>query len=357
MTPERLARYQRLYASPRYMGAGNLLRRFLDLPADAPIPLSVAHGVDLGHCHRPMDVDSIEPIHWSYNRVLHEEARQVKPSILAPHPWAILAHGKPAVSGRGVIVIGPPPSPENDHRLYDLIKDDLREDWSILVKARGNYRGSLDFWQSKGVKPITAHGPDDTFYERLYGILSSYRTVVGCTFSSALPFAASIGCEVVIVRNYVYDVYEPVRYEEEVNFASPRTRALISCIASDDPAQKTSECRTLLGFDMLDQQERIRNDLREAMRALERPFHKNPHNPLPYKISEVLAMRLGKQGALRYSPRDVLDLVRSQEIIVMRISDIDVWLNGKDGQNYQQLPTSTREKVAIPGCSPRGYSA
>lgn len=356
MTPERLVKYERLYASPRYLGAGALLRRFLEIPKDSLLPLSIAHGVDHGHCHRPMDVDNIEPIHWSTNRILHEEAKEVKPSVLAPHPWAILAKERPPPSGRGVLVIGPPPSPENDRRLYDLIKDDIGEDWAVLVKPRGAFRGSIDFWQSKGLKGITADGPPEGFYERLYGIISTYRTVVGCTFSSAVILAASIGREIVMLRTYFCEFYELARYEDEINFASRRTSALVRCLANGDAAAKIRECRALLGFDFLDEPDRIRKDLSEEIHQIKRPFYKNPRNPVPYKLSEILAMRFAKPGILRYAPRDMLDRVRSKAICIVRMNDIDLWLSGKNDQNYRQLPVSDREgETVMPGFSPRGY--
>jgi hypothetical protein len=302
-----------------------------------------------------MDIDSIEPIHWSCNETIHGEAKRVKPSLLAPHPWAITTARRPVSAGCGVLVIGPPPSPENDQRLYDLIKLDVREDWAILVKARGPFAGSIDFWASKGLRTVTADEPDGAFYDRLHGILTTYRTVVGCSLSSALVFAASIEREIVLLRDYFYEVYEPTRYEDEANLEAERGKLLANCLAGGDSKTKVAECRSLLGFHLLERRDDIRSDLLDAIHALERPFYLNPLNPIPYRVAEFLAMRLGKPGLLRHSPRDLLEFVRRRNISIMRINEIDVWLNGRRGANFQQFPIDFQEGITVPGYGPRGY--
>lgn len=357
MKPEALTKYERLYTNSRYMGATVILRKFLGLAGDAPVPLSLSHGVDFGHCHHPMDVDAIEPIHWSCNSTIHDVAVKSKASIMAPHPWAITVHGRTRQAGRGVLVIGPPPSPENDQRLYELIKNDVRPDWAILVKARGHHEGSSEFWRTRGVKATTAGGPDDGFYERLYEIVANHRTVVGCTFSSALVFAASIEREVVLLRNYFYEAYEPANYEDEVNFKSERARSFVGRFASGDRQSRATESQSLLGFGMLDEQERIRGNLLEAIHSLRRPFHANPLSPIPYRLAEFLALRLGKPGILRHSPREVLSVLRRRNVSVMRINDIDVWINGKSSRNFQLSPSAFKKGATVPGLAPRGYHA
>src|SRR5207253_1753467 len=107
--------------------------------SDAPIPLSLSHGVDCAQYRNALDVEAIEPLHWSHNRDIHETALKVKPSVMAPHPWAIVTHGKKHEQGRGVLLIGPPPSPTNDENLYEIVKDQSSSDWTVLVKARGEY--------------------------------------------------------------------------------------------------------------------------------------------------------------------------------------------------------------------------
>src|SRR5690606_239852 len=125
VTEVELRPYARLYRSAPRMGAATLFRQFFGLPDDAVVPLSVAHGVDFGHCHRPLDVTYVEPIHWSCNPAMHQAAADCKPSLLLPHPWTMHVAQREIGTGRGVLLIGPPPSPENDAALLELIRNDI----------------------------------------------------------------------------------------------------------------------------------------------------------------------------------------------------------------------------------------
>lgn len=355
MNPNHLRPFQRLYASSRYMGADQILRRFLKLADDRPVPLSLAHGVDAGQYRNALDVEAIEPLHWSNNRGIHDAAIKVKPSILAPHPWAIVADARTTPAGRGVLLIGPPPSPENDERLHDLVKSESLVDWGVLVKVRGEHQGSMRFWNQRGLKTVTAGTADTSFYERLYGIISSYDTVVGCSFSSALIFAASIGKKVTLLRDYAWEIYEASNFLSEIWLESPRARQIVRVFADGSHEEKQEASRKLLGFDMLGEPDRIRNDLDAAIASLERPFHSHRNNPLPYKLSEVLAVRLQKQGFLRYSTREILSVLRRQNVCILRMNDIDAWLNGRSDMNCRVTPVPYRKGITQPGWAPRGY--
>lgn len=61
MKVEEFQRYRRLYqGSP---SAKRILVEQLGLDANHVPPLSIAHGVDMSHTSRPMNVDGAEPIH------------------------------------------------------------------------------------------------------------------------------------------------------------------------------------------------------------------------------------------------------------------------------------------------------
>lgn len=357
MSPERLKRFEGLYRLSRYMGAADILRKFLGLSDDAPVPLSLSHGVDFGHYHHPCDIDVVEPLHWSYNREIHDAASAIKPSIFAPHPWAITTHTRTVPRSRGVLVVGPPPSPENDQRLYELIKTDANADWTVLVKARGEYQGSIAFWTEQGLNAITARGPDGSFYERLFGIIAGFDTIVGCTFSSALVFAASLGKNVALLKTYSWEVYEPANYENEVWLHSPRARQIVRRFADGNSGAKHDLARELLGFDALADVERIREDLRLAIEALKRPYNANRRHPVPYKVRELMAVTLKKPGLLQYSVRDILTTLRRRHVCVLRMNDVDVWLNGKNESNFCLTPVTFQKGITEPGLAPRGYGA
>jgi hypothetical protein len=58
---------------------------------------------------------------------------------------------------------------------------------------------------------------------------------------------------------------------------------------------------------------------------------------------------------LRYSPRDILDIIRRPNVNIMRINEIDLWLNGKGSLNFREIPIPFRAGVTVPGYAPRGY--
>lgn len=337
------------------MGSDNLFRSYYKLPSDAVVPLSVSHGVDFGHCHRPMEINAIEPIHWSCNAQIHAEASRNKESTLAPHPWTLFLDGRDSPAGKGVILIGPPPSPANDAALYKLVQKDIRPDWSILIKARGPYQASMDYWARRGVRPLTAAVTDHNFYSRLYELLSSFETVIGCTFSSALVFAASIGKQVRMVQGYHFEVYEHIDYELEVNLASDRARNVVRTFAREDREETKELSRELLGFNLLDDPARVVSDYHEAVARIRRPFSTDPSLRIPYFLREALALRLKKPGILMAGFRNYLQRIRRRQTCIIYMSDIDVWLHGKSEFNFQLIPVRFVPGETEPGQAPGAY--
>jgi hypothetical protein len=356
MIDSELRRFSKLYATSRYMGSDVLFRKFYGLPSETVVPLSVAHGVDFGHCHRPMDVNAIEPIHWSCNAEMHASAGDHKPSLLFPHPWVMQTGGRHAPAGRGVLMIGPPPSPENDTALHDLIRHDISPEWAILIKARGNYEPSMRFWHQKGLRPVTAKGPDRTFYSRLFDLLAPYQTVVGCTFSSALVFAAAIGKQVRLIQGYGYRVYESADYEKEVNLHSPRARAVVRTFASGSTGAIRELAEYLLGFDQAGARQKALAAFRHTVASLDRPFWNDTRLRIPYKFRELAAMKLNKPNILRAGVATYVRHFRRTNICVMSINEFDVWLNGKSPSNFRLDPVKRVPGVTEPGFAPGGYS-
>lgn len=357
MNPSRLRRHQSLYASSLYMGAAPILRQFLGLSHDAPVALSLSHGVDCAQYRNALDVEAIEPLHWSYNRDIHETALRVKPSVMAPHPWAIVTEGRRSAPGRGVLLVGPPPSRKNDEKLFKLIERESLSDWTVLVKARGEYKGSIRFWEERGLKTITGGAPDDTFYQRLHTMFAGFDTFVGCSFSSALVFAASIGKKVTLLRDYRWETYEASNFLSEIWLESPRARSIVRVFADGTDEEKTALAAEILGFDMLARPDQVRRDLDSAVRSLRRAFHHHRDNPLPYKLREILTVASRKQGFLRYSTSEILTLLKRKQVCVLRMNDIDAWLNGRSEANCSLTPIAFRKGVTQPGWAPSGYEA
>ncbi|MBL8919451.1 MAG: hypothetical protein JNJ54_11355 [Myxococcaceae bacterium] len=356
MTPSDLKPYEALYRTGRLMGANRALREFLGWPEHFPLPLSISHGVDFGHCFHPMDVDSAEPIHWATNERMVKLARMVKPSILAPHPWALLTRTAQLETGKGVLVIGPPPSPANDSRLHDLIRDYSPRETTILVKARGAYRDSIAFWQNQGFHTITAESQDGGFYQRLHSILSAYERIVSPTFSSAAIFAAALGKAVDLLRGFSYTAYEPADYENEVNLSSPDARAVVKVFCGKSQTQATQTAQDLLGFGALADSRRVRNELLEEIQQLQRPVYANPKSSVPVILRQEAARLLNKPGLLRFSTRQIVRTLRRKHICIMQINEIDVWLHGKTDNNFTLTPVPYMPGVTVPGAAPAGYS-
>ena len=189
-----LERFNSLYAKGHAFrsGAASILNSYFGLPVDASVPVSLSHGVDFSHCAPPMDVHSVEPIHWCYNTGILNRSRRYKPVASLPHPWLMLRTLTPLPKAGGTLVIGPPPGPENDRRLLGLLKGHTRNA-TILVKKRGSYSGSLAFWEAAGYQVVSAEDRPGGFYSSLFELISRYQNVISGTFSSALVFAATPG--------------------------------------------------------------------------------------------------------------------------------------------------------------------
>ena len=206
MNANELKPYEKLYQlrHAHASGAAKLLKDFLNLEPNQAVPLTLSHGVDFDQFWQPMDITSLEPAYWAYNEKLYQRAKTVKPSVLMPHPVSIVARTVDIPTGDGTLIVGPPAGPENDERLYQLIRSRLDSTCSMLVKWRGPYHGSIRYWQSLGVKTASITAGQSTFYEAVVALLSKYRRVVACTFSSALIFAAALGKEVELISGYRY---------------------------------------------------------------------------------------------------------------------------------------------------------
>lgn len=355
MTEAELRPYDKLYFSSRYMGVADIFRGFYGLSTNTIVPMSVAHGVDYGQSHNPLDVDSIEPIHWSCNSFMHDSASVLKPSILLPHPWVMSSEDMHVPHGKGVLVIGPPPSPVNDAALYELIRKDVRSDWSILVKARGAYQGSMRYWAERGLKPLTASGPDSKFYNRLFNLLSQYETIVGCTFSSALVFAASIGKNIELVQGFTYRAYQPGDYEAEINLYSSRASSVVQTFFKRDQSFIQDLSRELLGFEQGRDKLKTLREFQEAIAHLRRPFWNDRRLGIPYALRELVAMRLCKPRILKASLGTYIQHFKRANTCIITMNELDVWLNGKNARNFSLTPVKHISGITDPGLPYDGY--
>ena len=342
MTPQELKPWSWAYYTARTMGEGRLLRAWLDLPEDYPIPLSVSHGMDFGHSYYPQDVKAPEPIHWAYNETMFDLARSYKPAIRLPHPFLLRTSGMSLPAGKGTLLIGPPPGPVNDRRLFDLIKDGAGGGTTILVKARGAYRQSLEFWRDRGFEAVTLGGvPAADFYASLATMLARHERIVGVTFSSALIFAAAVDRRVECVSGFAHRSLEPRTYLNEVNFSSPVARRVVGTFLAGNQAAIRLAALEQLGADYLGDRTNKREELERLINTLQRPIWLDPGVAIPsVGIRLRLARLLRKPGLINAGIVNYMSRLRREELSVMEIDELDIWRNGLSDRNFQLTPVS-----------------
>jgi len=342
-----LDKYRFFYKNSDYLGASKILKDFLSIDQNIVIPASVSHGVDFYHTHFAQDIDAIEPIHWS----CRDDIDKVKPFFVAPHPWTMnLSQSKYQSNSSGSLIIGPPPSPENDHNLLKLLKKHSLLDSDILVKPKGNYLSSIKFWNDNGIQTRSAGSADENFYNRLLEILSNYKNIICPTLSSALFFAASIRKNIIVIPEYTYRVYENMNYLQEADGNSKKSQAIIETIVSGNAREISELSQFLLGFDYLAKKDKIKDEVLSLIANLEHPFQKYENNKIPYLIREFLTIITSKQKIMRMDLKDYFELFLKGHVGIMTMSEFDFRLNGVNKHNFNL------ERVKfIPGKTEPGF--
>lgn len=351
MDPRRLERFRRLYTSADTMGSGKILRAHLSLDPDALLPLSISHGVDMNHCSRAMDVDSPEPIHWSYNAAVHARASRAKASVLLPHPWLMLMEARrPSAAGSGTLVIGPPPGSSNDRNLLTSLARRGLTGFDVLVKQRGEIADSASFWEREGIRARTAGARDTGFYERLFSILESYECIVGCTLSSALFFGAALGRKCVVLTDYSYSAYETPDYLNQTDFAAPTARSFVRLLRDEDHARASALALEVLGGGLAGDKASFRASLLEAVAKVEHPVHHaSGSNRLVRALGEALALRTGKSGLITSKPWDLLLRRMRSQVCMITLNEIDMWVNGVTPANFRARQVAYVPRLTEPG--------
>lgn len=330
------------------MGADKIFNIYSGAPCEQVVPLSISHGIDFGHCYGPMDITSIEPIHWSYNEYIHRDAIKIKPSLLAPHPWAMIVEKRSISVGAGTLIIGPPPGVENDMNLLHLIKDKVFGDTSILIKARGNYIPSIEFWRCRGITPICANNLTNHFYLDLFDLISKYRTIIGCYFSSALIFAASIGKDIELIRGYRYETYDTQNYLKKINFDSDRARSIVQTFLLGDQQKIQISSRELLGMDMALQSKKILAEYLDLIKTLRRPFY-STSGSLSLMAKQKIAMIMQKPGVINLSIPTIMHRLIKKKIIKKEIDELSIWADSPNSNNLMITPVPYKKGITEPG--------
>jgi hypothetical protein len=350
-------KFKKLYNSAEQMGAASILRQYIGICGDLALPLSISHGVDMNHCKTAMDIDSIEPIHWSYNKSIHMRTSKIKESVQIPHPWLLLsAFSTEIPKGRGVLVIGPPPSKRNDERLLVAMKEHGYSDFDVLIKQRGNTESSREFWSRMGVGVRTAGDSDERFYRRLFDIIGGYEIIVAGTLSSAIFFASTMGKKCRLLEGYRYESYETENFLNIVDFTTPSARHFLLLIRNIQDEEAREYAKDLLGWGIncspLD-------CLTELLRAIERndiPLHHGHKSTRAgAKIAAAVALKLGRKGLIRHGIVGMLKQHLINRVSMISIDEIDVWLNGINSKNFSCKRIPYRKGITEPGWAPDDY--
>lgn len=345
-----LARYSPLYRASRYYGADKILRRHLGVGEDYVLPLGLCHGVDFGHLSEPGDVRSPEPLYWAYNHDLLVEARDIKPAVAIPHPFLLAANQGSVDQKADILVVGPPPGRENDRRLLEALDRLGVQCADILVKRRVGWEGSGQFWQSNGFRPVSLNEPQLATYDDMVDLFGSYRHVIGCTVSSAIIFAAALGARITLLKDYLYSAYEVSGYDEMLPTDLTRARRFVGTLTDGTDEAKHSAARSILGSDLDHRPARIRAELEEAIRKLDDPVYVSPGDPMPIRwLLREAALLLGRPGIVSTPWRERLKRSRTGRIGIMKMNEVDYWLNGRTKDNFSLRPCAFVPGATEPG--------
>jgi hypothetical protein len=335
------------------MGADRIFNTFLGLPTSLVVPLSISHGVDFGHLDKPMDVDGAEPIHWAYNAEIFERALKIKPTILAPHPWLMLSNWAPIGPPLGTVVVAAPPSPENDRNLLRALKG-LAGPTTIIVKPRGSFQASIEFWRAQGLNATTAGAEGPDFYQNLYRILSGATKVIGCNFSSALIFAAAIGKETGIIENYSHHTY--VHKATRANYQSTQVSKIAKIVINGSRDEIAACAIQLLGGSTDLAPETILDCYRRSIRDTTAPvFFKRPHSRLTKKLLAETALLTGKVGVVNNLRQGISDLIFGREIYAAKVDELSLWRTGDVEKYYRDTRVKYEKGITEGGLAVSGY--
>lgn len=333
MLQTELRRFAPLYQTARYLAADQVLRRHLGLDADCVLPVGLSHGVDFGQMFGIMDAHGVEPLYWAYNTELLKRAEAVKPAVGLPHPFLFAARDIRAVESRGRLVVGPPPGPEHDRELCEILRDESAAT-TILVKRKRNHERSTAFWRDHGFETTTLADAGAPTYDNMARLFSRFETVAGSTFSSALFFAAALGKPVDLIRGLRCRAWEVPGIEEVFDFKSARARDVGRIMAGGDHQAKIDLSRRLLGEDLEKTPEAMKGHLEAAIAALKEPLHFAPgYPPLLRKLVSAAALRLNKPGLIMRRPSDLAVLLRKREIVLQDLDDVALWVEGCTDDN------------------------
>ena len=327
MDYSKLIRYQNLFTNSRRMGADHIFNNWCNIAAERAVPMSIAHGVDLGLWPEPIDIEKAEPIHWVHNLDIYKRAIQVKPTLLAPHPLMMIKDNSEIKSDLGTLVIAAPPGIKNDQSLLDRIRN-YPNKVTILVKPKGNYKSSITFWERNGFRAMTLGEEGTNFYLNLHNLLSRFNHIIGCNFSSILIYAAALGKTVEVITDYWYDNYIPE--PENFKLSNITLKNLLNSFNHRNQDEYYSTCRYLLGANYSTSPAKITQEYYKIISELDWPIYvRKSNNAASRWLYSEVARLSGKVGVLNNFSQGIKDIIFGKKMHAVEISEISLYLYDK----------------------------
>lgn len=352
MELEDLRRFEPLFKHSRHLAADDVLRRYLGVGADYPIPLTISHGVDFGFSTVGYDVFAVEPIYWATNPRSYELAARVKPAIKIPHPFLLASLDRDLPAGEGTLVVGPPPGPVNDARLANLLTGYDPAATTILVKPHPNFDKSAAFWGGRGYRTVCLADEGPPTYDRMVSLFSRYAEFVGCTVSSAIFFGAALGKGVTLMRGFRYAAYEAMAIHSVMDYRSPQAGAVVKALAGGSVAETSDLARRLLGSEFVRDPAEIRAEIEHAVRQLAWPLHSRASYPGPLRrFVQAMALRMNRPSLLNRSFAEIAKARFSRSVLIVDLDEVSLWLDGANAENLSFSTTRYIPGVREPGAA------
>ena len=272
-----LARFQpfaAIYEGSRFAGSDRIVKDYLGIPAELPIPVTFQHGVPTGTSASTFDIEKPEPLFLALTEEGARAAEPLKPVLRFPHPWLMLPPmmNDGASKPRRTLFIALPSGPGNNQRLYDAISSsDLPRPWSILLKWRGLNKDDFDWWRARDFAVHTAGYPSGaSFYLNLRSIIASHDRVVLPYATSLAVFAAAMSKRIEIISDV------DMHYVTEADLIVPNDgEALVTWnkLLSEDVDIAQQEAFRLLGVPFLADKDVMSARLFDAFQEVDNPVH------------------------------------------------------------------------------------
>ena len=331
-------------------GSISILKEFLEIKPEINIPINISHGVDLNHLNAPQDINSIKPVHWSYNESIHNKAKKFKHSILFPHPWYLIYKTTPRrqCNSNKSLLITPPGSQENNKLLLKKLNKFKNQDIDVLVKSRGDFKEDINFWKLNKFSTVSAGLSDKNFYKRLFNLLDNYENIIACTMSSALIFASSLGKKCTIIDSYSFQVYETLEYGETLNPVNSWAKDFLLLLQGNNQDEATNLAREKLGFNLSYDRSCILETLYSYSDSREIYIHASTCKLNKY-IRKTFFNLLKKDVLLQKKWGAIFNDYFFPKIIKVRKNEIDIFLRGINITNYNSSKIQFIKGITTPG--------